>query len=335
MRLIITGYTGFIGRNVLRAVLKSGIAESVLCIARRTVPVDEPIVECHSVDLSGADFARLENLIERFDPDAVVNCSGFIPLTPLKLEQSANAKAPMKYRHSDLRSPIVEATTHNILATTNLLEALSRVTENVRFIQIGTAAEYGQSVMSREPIREDCRPNPTSIYGITKLAATQLVFSFGAAREMRPTVLRFFNPIGIDAPETTLFGRALTLLQDPKIRERGVLTFGNLDSYRDFIDIEDIAFAIIATLRENELSIGEIINIGSGKAIMARKLITELIAHAKCDCKIVELSENSGCKSSPTWSVADINKAKKMLSWSPKHTLGDTLISVVEKLSTK
>src|SRR5690606_41375669 len=74
-------------------------------------------------------------------------------------------------------------------------------------VQRGSAAEYGATGPAR-PIREDKCPRPLSAYGISKLAATQLVSEAHASGRVDAAVLRVFNPIGPGQPTATALRRA-------------------------------------------------------------------------------------------------------------------------------
>lgn len=314
MRIVITGYTGFIGRNLLRGILRTKTAEKVLGLARNASPVDHPAVQTQGVDLS-APNERIQKVIADFAPDAVIHCAGQIPSDPFKKDSL----------FSDLRSSVIESTRNNIVATSNLLDVLSQTTRNIRLIHIGTAAEYGPIASQPRSIREDDAPRPSSIYGITKLAASQLVLTFGPAKGMRPTVLRLFNPLGPDCPQNTVIGRALGMLQNESAKNQEALTFGNLLAYRDYVDVEDIISAILATLKDPSATVGEIINIGSGQAVLLRDVLQEMFRYAGYRGKIIELADTKVKPVGEDWSRADIGKAKSLLGWSPKYNLTETL----------
>src|SRR5215208_2656431 len=81
----------------------------------------------------------------------------------------------------------------NVRATQRLLEAVSR-RGIVRFVQASSSSVYGPD--RGGPVREDAPRRPASPYGLTKLAAEELVGLYGRERRVSATILRYFTVYG-------------------------------------------------------------------------------------------------------------------------------------------
>ena len=85
--------------------------------------------------------------------------------------------------------------------------------------------------------------------------------------------------------------------------------------FRDFIFIDDVVDAIIKSIN-NKKSLGEIINIGSGKPLKIRNIIESIknrVKRGKPNYGEILLRGDEKIKTYPS-----IKKAKKIINWSPK-----------------
>lgn len=116
-----------------------------------------------------------------------------------------------------------------------------------------------------EPTSESKPLAPTSVYAVTKRDQEELVLSTGAAYEIPSVALRFFNVFGerqsLSNPYTgvvAIFSSRLLNGQPPVIFEDG-------HQSRDFIDVRDVARAVVMATLEVGAD-GQAINIGTGIA---------------------------------------------------------------------
>ncbi len=129
-------------------------------------------------------------------------------------------------------------------------------------MQVGCSAEYGPS-QPGSSTAEDAVPRPGGPYGVSKLAATELVLGSG----LDAVVLRVFSPAGPGTPAGSPLGRLAEAMRRAMQSGDGELRLGGLGAQRDFIDVRDVARAVHAA----SLSAAQgVINIGSGRAVRLR-----------------------------------------------------------------
>ncbi|MFG1604855.1 NAD-dependent epimerase/dehydratase family protein [Actinoplanes sp. NPDC049265] len=281
MRCLLIGANGFIGRQV-HARLAADPAVTVIP-AGRSGPL--------RLDLGHADLsARLRDLA----PDVVVNCAGTIDGSPAELAVG------------------------NVVAVARLLTAAGSV--GSRIVHLGSAAEYG-AVPAGRSVAETFDPQPVSAYGLSKLAATELVLA--ARRDgLTATVLRIFNPIGPGTPSTLLPGRLVSAVQvaaatgDPA-------RVGPLVGHRDFVDVRDVAAAVEVACWVTGALPG-IVNVGSGHATALRDLAA-LAAGMAGVPQPVEESAGSSRSPAVTWQRADITLAGSLLGFRPAYSPAESL----------
>jgi nucleoside-diphosphate-sugar epimerase len=216
MRAIVTGAGGFIGRHLCAALAQAGI--KVIAIGREAsaardyVAVFEPLAGM-------PDRTTLAAILERHEPALVYHLAG--------------ASAAPTFE---------ELVRINVLYGEALMSACRSLSVPPRLIVAGSAAEYGAPLQVGRLMREDDLAAPRAPYGITKLTQTNLAL---ACPELLPVVARIFNPIGVAMPETTAAGRFVARMRDMAGRG-GVIDTGPLTGIRDFVEVREVARALVA-----------------------------------------------------------------------------------------
>jgi nucleoside-diphosphate-sugar epimerase len=258
----------------------------------------DPDVTVVAAGRSRADLVSgdLDELLRAAAPDVVVNCAGVTGG-----DEAAMARG-------------------NVVAVANLLAALDRGPRPVRLVHLGSAAEYG-SVPPGRAVAETDPARPVSAYGMSKLAATELVLA-ARRRGRTATVLRVFNPMGPGTPESLLPGRLVAgLRRAASSGERARV--GSLDGHRDFVDARDVAAAIRAAAVADRPLPG-VLNIGSGRATALRDLAA-MAAGAMGVEPPLEDAAGSARSPSVSWQQADITAATATLGWRPFYAPADSI----------
>ena len=92
-----------------------------------------------------------------------------------------------------------------------------------RLVQVGCGSEYGPSPVGSST-GEDAVPRPGGPYGVSKLAATELVLGSG----LDAVVLRVFSPVGPGTPTGAPLGRVAEALRRAMQNGDGELKLGGL-----------------------------------------------------------------------------------------------------------
>ncbi len=207
----------------------------------------------------------------------------------------------------------------NVMGTENVLE-LSRVLD-AYFVFASSAAVYGEKTAL--PIREDSKKEPINLYGYTKSLGEELLESCVKEYGIKASSLRLFNVYGEgikgeeNANVVESFARKLMRGERPVI-------FGDGTNTRDFVYVDDVVNSFIAI---SSKKVTGTFNIGSGKETSIRELL-ELVEKAMG--KAIDPVFKEARKNDIKRSVADISKAKEVLSWSPKVKLEDGIKKTVD-----
>ncbi|MBT2489294.1 NAD-dependent epimerase/dehydratase family protein [Streptomyces sp. ISL-96] len=328
MRVLLLGANGYLGRFVADRLLADP-AVQLTALGRG----DDADVR---FDLATGSPGALTRFLNAVHPGVVINCAGAT------------------------RGGARDLTRHNTVAVATVCEALRRSGCGARLVQLGCAAEYGPS-QPGSSTAEDAVPRPGGPYGVSKLAATELVLGSG----LDAVVLRVFSPVGPGTPAGSPLGRLAEAMRRAMQSGDGELKLSGLGVQRDFVDVRDVARAVHAA----SLSAAQgAINIGTGRAVRLRDAAAVLARVAGYGGALHELDAPSGYvpgsaaaaarnggvgsvlasvgaprgEMSPehlggpypypdgcgSWQQADVRTARDRLGWRPRINLEESLADI-------
>jgi nucleoside-diphosphate-sugar epimerase len=298
-RVLLFGASGFLGREVGAALERDRRVDTVIRVGRQQASQADAGWVSH--DLLAADTDQLAALIRGARPDAVINCVG---------------------RLSGDTVQLVEA---NVLVTARMIEGVAREAPAARLVVLGSAAEYGPMSYGR-PGTEDDPANPAAAYGVTRLASTQLVRLAVSEERLDAAVLRVFNPIGPQVPPENLLGRAVAGMRAALRNGDDTVVLGPLSAYRDFVDVRDVATAITAAALADQVK-EPVLNVGSGRAVRCREVVSLLAEVAGFTGRVVEALPPPERSSLVDWSAADLGRTGRTLGWAPRYDLRTSVMA--------
>jgi len=304
--VLVLGSNGFLGFPIAHRLVLDG--HLVHLHRRDPLPPEESddLADgpTHVLDVATATTLDLVQLFDRCEADVVVNCVGVTTGT-----------------RADMRAG-------NVGVVDRLMTAL-RYRPRIRFVHLGSAAEYGPTG-ARRPVRESDMPSPTSEYGRSKLDGTKLVMEHSLQSEVRAMVLRVFNPVGEGAASSTVIGNAAQCLRIALRYDEPFIELGSLDSWRDYLGTADVAGAVSAAVADLEWPERvEVFNVGRGEATSTREMVHRLAQIARFDGVIRERMPLPSLRSDGVdWQRADIDAITRRLAWRPRQPLGEALAMV-------
>jgi nucleoside-diphosphate-sugar epimerase len=198
-----------------------------------------------------------------------------------------------------------------MIATKNLVDYALECDSLKLFANIGTSSIYGLEAT----FPEDIAPKPASHYGVTKLAAEQLVLQKSRELQMKACSLRLYSVIGPrERPEkmyTKLIACGLNNTAFP-------LYEGSDKHLRSFTYVGDIVDGVVSVIgKENDVD-GEVINLGTEVEHTTQDGIdaVEQVLGQKIAIDVVP--KRAGDQSR---TKANIDKAKRLLDYNPQTTL--------------
>ncbi len=292
-KFVITGGTGFIGANFVHSLLSAG--EEVYLLVRKEskfwrVEAIKEKLNIFTVDL--LDNIELIRIFKKIKPDIVLHFAAY-------------------GAYQGWQQEIKQTIETNILGAINLMNAAMEVGAR-GFINTGSSSEYG---IKNKPLEEKDIPEPTNLYGVTKVAATLYGQMLAKEKNFPVVTVRPFSPYGPFEEKKRLIPTViLSFLKNTE------LNLSRPSSVRDFIYIDDLIGGYLEIIKNVETLKGEIINIGTGIQHSVEEVISavkEIVGH--------EVKVNYGkfpvYQHEPDMWVADISKAKRILQWEPTFSL--------------
>lgn len=302
--VLVTGGAGYIGSHTCKALAAAGhrpVVYDNLSNGHHWAAKWGPLIEADILDQ-----AALAHTMEIYKPDAIIHFAGSI-------EAGESVRDPGKYHGN------------NTFGSLSLLQVLARV--DVRpLVFSSTAAVYGTPVET--PIAEDHPLLPINPYGNSKLAVERMLADFETAHGLKYAALRYFNAAGADPdgdvgeahdPETHVIPLAIRAA----VSKEGMFTVFGTDyptddgtAVRDFVHVTDLADAHVAALDHLVASNqSDCFNIGTGRGNSVSEIVS---AVQEVTGRRMRLKFGQRRAGDPAILVADADKARRVLDWSPR-----------------
>jgi len=209
---------------------------------------------------------------------------------------------------------------NNITATYRLLEAVKRSPSFRGFINISTSSVYGADATGDETTE----PKPTSYYGVTKLAAEQLVLAYARDRGLPACSLRLFSVYGPRERPEKLYSRLIRCIFEDRPFP---LCEGSEHHVRSYTYISDAIDGLVAALDNFDRCIGEIFNVGTDATMTTEEGMRTVEEVVGRPAKIAIAPRRPGDQLK---THANIEKARRLLGYDPTTTLREGVEKAVE-----
>lgn len=298
--VLVTGGAGFIGSNLVRALINLGARVRVL--DNFSTGYRENLEGLKGVELFEGDI-RDRALIDRAIEGVEI---------VFHLAASVGNKRSIEF-------PLIDAEI-NVMGTLHLLEA-AREAGVRKLVVSSSAGVFGE--LKILPIREDHPIEPDSPYGCTKLCEEKMALSYARLYPMEVVCLRYFNVFG-PRQRFDAYGNVIPIFVFNMLNNKPVVIFGDGEQTRDFIHVDDVVQANIKAAMV--VGYSGAFNIASGTSISINALVA-LITRGHEPVSINYGAERPG---DVKHSVADIGLASRILDFSPQKNFSEGIGEYVE-----
>jgi len=257
MRCLITGINGFAASHLAERLLNSGheVHGTVRIRAKKdNLDLIIPSVPLHTCDLS--DPYGIGEIIKKTQPDVVFHLA-------------AQSFVAFSWDHP------VETLETNVMGTLHLLEAIRRYCPSARVHIASSSQVYGKIDEQDQPMTENSLFNPMNPYDTSKLAQEMLALQYHNSYGLKIIRTRAFNITGPKRGES--FAESSWAKQIAWIEKmgHGTILHGNLESFRDYVDVRDVVIAYEWAGIEGEP--GGLYLLGSGFPTQMRSILNTLL----------------------------------------------------------
>ncbi len=209
---------------------------------------------------------------------------------------------------------------NNILGTQRILDRLELMEKKPFFVNIATSSIYGLHAT----LKEDEAPLPASWYGVTKLAAEQLVLAYSRRNLLKSTSLRLYSVYGPRERPDKLYTRLI----DCGLNNKPFPLYEGSEAHlRSFTYVDDIVDGIVSVLDHAEICNGEIFNLGTEEE---NTTATGIATVEEILGKSIDKEIKPPRPGDQSRTKANIDKARKLLDYNPQTTLKEGLEKQVD-----
>jgi len=306
-KVLVTGGAGFIGSNLVRALLERGDAVRVLdnfATGRRGNLADID----GEVELVEGDLRSYERVHTAVRGTEIVYHQGALGSVPRSVQDPLTTTAVN-----------VEGTLNVLLAARD--EGVARV------VAASSSSVYGDG--GTFPRVETAAPNPISPYGVAKLAAERFCVSFHRVYGLEAVALRYFNVFGPRQDPSSQYAAVIPLFIRAVQEGRPVVIHGSGEQSRDFTYVANVVEANILAGSIDGAG-GTVLNIAAGGSVTVNE-VADSIGRLLDRPVERQLAPPRAADVDKSW--ADVTRAKELIGFEARIGFEEGLRLTVESLT--
>lgn len=310
MNILLTGGAGFIGSNLTKALLQLESVSTVRVIDNFSTGYRQNLQDIRThpkfelVEGDITDFATCEKVMQGIE---LVSHQAALGSVPRSIVDPINTNA------------------NNITGSLNIFTAAKNAGIK-RIVYAASSSTYGDS--QSLPKVEDVIGKPLSPYAVTKYVMELYADVFAKTYDMQFIGLRYFNVFGPHQSPKGAYAAVIPLFMEAVISGEAPTLNGDGSYSRDFTYIDNVIQANIKALfTTNPEAVNQVYNTAFGESTTLLQLYDYIKEIAGSDLK-----PNFGPfrKGDIPHSLANIDKARKYLSYNPEISVSDGLRKAYE-----
>jgi UDP-glucose 4-epimerase len=292
MKIFVTGGAGFIGSNIVDVLIEK--KQSVVVLDNLSSGRKENVnkkAKFYRVNI--CDKKKVVEIFKQEKPKTIIHHAAQIDV------------------RKSVADPILDVNV-NIIGSINILSACVQTKAKKIIFASSGGTIYGECKAVAP--KEDSMPKPLSPYGIAKNSVENYIKFYSEIYGLEYTILRYGNVFG---PRQDPHGEAgvVAIFARRMLKDEDITVFGDGEQRRDYVFVSDVVDANIRSLTEGK---NEVLNIGTAKATSVNKLVEVMSKVSGYKKKGIRKPKRYG---ELFKSFLNIDKAKKVLGWTPKISL--------------
>jgi UDP-glucose 4-epimerase len=301
----VTGGAGFIGSNLVEALLSRGEKVRVLD------------------DFSTGKRANLAPFMEKIElvEGSITNpddCHRAVEGADFVLHQAAIPSVP-----KSVEIPI-ETNAANVGGTLNMLVA-ARDAKVKRLVYAASSSAYGDTPTL--PKVETMPAAPKSPYAVQKYTGELYCRVFHSTYGLETVALRYFNIFGPRQDPTSFYSAVIPKFITACAKDEAPTIFGDGETSRDFTHIDNVVHANLLACAADSKCAGHVMNVACGERFTLNELASTIREHVGKGKAATHGEERVG---DVKHSLADIGKAQELIGYEPQVKFAEGIRRAVE-----
>jgi GDP-4-dehydro-6-deoxy-D-mannose reductase len=311
LRVLVTGYTGFVGSHLADHLLERGDCE-VYGLYRwrsRRENVAHHSGRVHLIEGDISDAAAMRRAVEIARPDWIFHLAAqsFVP---------ASWSGP---------GATLDA---NIQGQTNLFEAIRQLGMSPRIQIACSSEEYGLVHPDELPITEENPLRPLSPYAVSKVTQDLMGYQYHQSYGLDVVRTRGFNHTGPRRGHVFVCSNFAYQIAGIELGlQEAVIRVGNLEARRDFTDVRDMVRGYVSALEKGKP--GAVYNICQGRDYSVQEVLDLLLGMGSLEVRIETDPERMRPSDVPVL-LGSAAKFERDTGWKPEIPFERTLSDLLE-----
>lgn len=291
--IAVSGFQGFIGSAILKHSTNADVHIESMSNTGGAINIH--------------DISELCKYFQQRRPDAIIHLA-------------AQSNIPLSFEDPN------ETYRDNFLGVSTILKALEASNIKPKFIFASTAHVYGHLSGKDLPVKEHHPLRPLSPYGLSKQCSEELLAMQGRLQNLKSVIVRPFNISGAGQSEKFVLSALAKQVVEVSLGQKASIEVGNLNIFRDFLDVHDAAAAFIKLSVQDHCS--GTYNLCSGTPYQLSALLAEMTQ--LCGVAAPIITDSSRFRSSDQPILVGCNeKLKKETGWMCHIPIEQTLIELM------
>ncbi len=308
---MITGGLGFVGSHLCDELLKN-TSHNLVILSKNLSKKHNISHISHNLKLEKVDvtnFNKLDDSIERNRPDVIIHLAG----------QTSHSKS--------FENPLQDVDS-NVKSTLFILEKIRKMNLKCRFILGSTFIVVGKP--KKLPVDEETPTNPTTIYGVNRLASEYYCKIYHQVYGLDSIVFRITNSFG-PREQVIPNKNAINFLIHTAFLQKEITIFNKGKFFRDLIYISDVTAGIRTIMSKGKP--GELYWISSAKKTWFYQLGNWLNQYTRAPLRYVETPQYT--KKVDVGNFVVDNSKLRSLGWNPKVSVKEGIQKTLEYFESK
>ena len=307
MHIFITGIAGFLGSNLAEYYLKKGFK------------------------VSGCDNlvgGSLDNIDVKQIKFFKANCEDFETMKKITKDVDILCHAAA-YAHEGLSSfsPVL-ISNNNVTGSVSVFTA-AIVNKVKRIVYCSSMARYGNIKI---PFKEDDSLNPVDPYGVSKVAAENILKILSKTHNIEYNIAVPHNIIGPKQKYDDPYRNVVSIMINLMLQKKNPIIYGDGKQKRTFSDIEDCIYCLDKLMTDPNI-VSQVVNIGPDEEhITINELYRLLSNKLKFNLEPIYLLDRPNEVKDATCSA---NKARKIMNYKTSVSLNESLDKIIDYISKK